>query len=117
MTPKQIEQQKTNGEARDPKWEKESKAFLVGKVCAACGTDKHLQVHHKKPFHLFRSLELVKSNWIVLCETPGKNCHLNDGHLGDWKIYNPLVVQTAKFMLKLHGIAVKMKAQLEKGKK
>lgn len=53
-------------------------------VCAACSTDKKLEVHHIEPFHIFPAKELDLQNLITLC----KNCHLVLGHLRDYDIYN-----------------------------
>jgi hypothetical protein len=52
--------------------------------CAACSTDKKIEVHHIEPFHLFPAKELDLQNLITLC----KNCHLVLGHLRDYDIYN-----------------------------
>jgi len=40
-------------------------------------------------------LELELDNLITLCETKGKKCHLNIGHLGNWKQENPNVINDA----------------------
>ena len=63
--------------------------------CAACGSTRHLVVHHIKPFHLYPELELDPKNLIVLCETPGVNCHLRIGHGREWTLWNPSVVRDA----------------------
>lgn len=87
---------------RSPHWHKVEKDMLAkNKVCAACGTVNRLQVHHKKPFHLYPELELDESNLIVLCMD--KECHLKLGHGGDWKAYNPNVVED---VAKVHGNVV-----------
>lgn len=62
--------------------------------CAACGTNEKLQVHHRKPFHLYPDLELDAGNLLTLCESKNK-CHLKIGHLGNWKKWNPQVVRDA----------------------
>ena len=69
-------------------------------TCAACGKSKlvGLQVHHKKPFHLFPELELDPDNLITLCDDP--QCHLLIGHLDYFKSYNPNVVEDAALWLK-----------------
>jgi len=70
-------------------------------ACAACGTTKDVEVHHKQPFHLFPELELDPANFITLCEgRPGCNCHLTFGHLGNWTLFNPSVVDDAAEYLK-----------------
>jgi hypothetical protein len=63
-------------------------------VCACCGSTKKLNVHHKKPFHLFPELELDLNNLITLCMD--KECHLKIGHGGDFKDYNPNVEEDCK---------------------
>jgi hypothetical protein len=57
-------------------------------TCAACGSVKSLQVHHKFPFHLDPSKELDPSNFITLCERIFTDHHLEIGHLGNFKNYN-----------------------------
>lgn len=76
-------------------------------TCAACGCSKKLQVHHKIPVHVNRSLELTPANLITLCEhtedplaKPDSHCHLKFGHLGNWFNYNKNVeLDTHKSML------------------
>ena len=63
-------------------------------MCRGCGTKKHLQVHHKKPFHLHPELELDPKNLITLCMDVWR-CHIELGHSGDWKAYNPHVEDDA----------------------
>tara|TARA_R110000868_G_scaffold138335_2_gene352369 strand:+ start:2027 stop:2356 length:330 start_codon:yes stop_codon:yes gene_type:complete len=80
---------------RSSHWEATRSLFLkTNPSCAACGGISKLQVHHKQPFHLFPALELDPSNLITLCEEQTK-CHLDIGHLGNWKSFNPLVVEQA----------------------
>jgi len=61
--------------------------------CEACGREIkflrrwRLQVHHIKPFHIFPELELDPDNLMCLCSSPA--CHLDKGHLGDFKSFNP----------------------------
>ncbi len=64
-------------------------------ICALCGGNKKLQVHHIKPFHLNPELELSEDNLITLCESElgGVNCHLHYGHLGNYKSYNENVIR------------------------
>lgn len=61
-------------------------------VCAACGRDDDLEVHHIKPYHKHPELELDDGNLITLCADP---CHLVHGHLLSWKRANPLVREDA----------------------
>jgi 5-methylcytosine-specific restriction enzyme A len=64
--------------------------------CRACGSSKHLNVHHKRPFHLFPELELDRGNLVTLCETPSWNCHFKVGHGGkSWSDYVEGVEESA----------------------
>jgi ribosomal protein S27AE len=62
-------------------------------VCKACGSSVNLNVHHKKPFHLFPELELDYNNLITLCMDGDKDCHLKLGHGGNFRAYNPNVIE------------------------
>ena len=80
--------------SRDGHWSKVRKDWLLEHAfCAVCATRKFLTVHHKVPVSWDRTLELILSNLITLCETPSHNCHLLFGHLGDWKSRNVNVVE------------------------
>lgn len=84
-----------HGMARSPKWPHVEKLHLkLEPVCAACGSNKKLNVHHKKPFHLFPELELDLNNLITLCMD--KECHIKIGHGGNFKDYNPDVAEDAQ---------------------
>ncbi len=63
-------------------------------ICAnpLCKATTHLQVHHKRPYHLFPGLELLPSNFITLCMTE-RECHLKLGHNGNWQKYNARIDQ------------------------
>ena len=89
---------------RSSHWETVRKKHLKSfPTCAACGCSDDLQVHHIKPFHLDPELELEESNLITLCESQDNHkCHLNIGHLGNFKNENPNVVKDAEEALKLH---------------
>jgi len=77
-------------EGRSPKWPAKRASHLIEDPrCNVCGTTQNLNVHHKKPYHLYPALELVDSNLITLCEENG--CHFLYGHGRDWKAYNPHV--------------------------
>jgi hypothetical protein len=77
------------GTKRSDKWETVEKHFReANPTCACCGTDKSLNVHHCKPFHLFPELELEPSNLITLCMNQGKWCHLYIGHCGSFSKWN-----------------------------
>lgn len=59
--------------------------------CAACGSSKALEVHHKVPVHVSRSMELDPTNLITLCQNEkdtAHQCHLMLGHLGNWFNFN-----------------------------
>ena len=62
-------------------------------TCEACGGNTNLNVHHKKPFHLFPELELEPTNLITLCMDGDKDCHIKLGHGDNFKAYNPNVVE------------------------
>lgn len=57
-------------------------------MCKACGTKKHLEVHHIVPVHVNPLIEIVPENLITLCESMGHNCHFIFGHLLDWRSWN-----------------------------
>lgn len=77
------------GKPRDPRWERESATFRVGKVCACCGSAISLEVHHIVPFHDNPALEMDQANWLVLCRT----CHFYIAHLGNWSHWNTQIVE------------------------
>ncbi len=88
-------------EPRSAQWEKVRRAFVEAHpYCSNCGGTKDLEAHHEWPFSWpgGKSKELDPHNLIVLCESPGHNCHLMVGHLGDWHSRNPFVVQMAAEM-------------------
>lgn len=78
-------------------------------TCAACGGKKNLEVHHKIPVHVARSMELDPDNLITLCEwkplatmadvKDKPHCHLDVGHLGNWFSYNKNVEKNAHDLL------------------
>lgn len=85
---------------RSPHWPTvERKYKAKHPVCEICGYDKHIQVHHKKPFHLHPELELDPDNLISLCEPPGRSfkCHLIFGHVGNWRLFNPRIETDAPY--------------------
>ena len=82
---------------RSPKWTQARKKHLeLNPVCAACGSNKKLEVHHIKPVHLFSDLELDPANLITLCADP---CHLLFGHLMNFKSWNKEVVDDCSVYL------------------
>ena len=81
---------------RSPRWDDVRDAHVAKHpTCAACGSTTHLQVHHIKPFHLFRELELDPTNLLTLCEQGDTKCHFRIGHHGSWRKYNENVVHDA----------------------
>jgi hypothetical protein len=83
---------------RSGSWPRVRAAHLAAHpACEVCGGVEKLEVHHRKPFHLDPALELDPANLITLCEANrgGVNCHLFVGHLGNFKAFNPTVVDDA----------------------
>lgn len=78
---------------RSPRWRYVRKVHL-GKnpYCANCGKKKRvgMQVHHIVPFRIDPSKELDPTNLLTLCNNP--RCHLDKGHLGYFKSWNPNVI-------------------------
>ena len=82
-------------EPRSDKWPAVRKRFLIlHPTCVVCGSRKRLVAHHKFHVHLWPELELDESNLIPLCEGPGEH-HLLFGHCGDFKAWNPNVIEDA----------------------
>lgn len=103
---------KLHGQTRSPQWDKARREFIKKHPrCAACGSKilPKLQVHHKRPFHLFPELEMVEKNWIVLCEDGpmNTNCHGLLGHCGNWSDYNENVEADAEHQLSMLASRVK----------
>jgi hypothetical protein len=92
-----MDDQGALGHARSPHWHAVREAHITREpTCQGCGLSHGLNVHHVKPFHLHRDLELDPANLITLCESAGHNCHLWLGHLGSWKSFNARVRIWAK---------------------
>ena len=87
---------KTFGAVRDRRWRGvRTKHLERNPLCALCGSDETLEVHHINPFHSHPELELDPNNLITLCES-GKNgivCHRAFGHLGNYQSVNKNVIQ------------------------
>ncbi len=78
------------GGKRSPHWKKVRKDFLKQhRTCVICGTKSGLQVHHKKPFHLYPELELDLTNLITVCMSFRRHCHLKIAHGGNFISYVP----------------------------
>lgn len=91
-------------------WQRCKREFykVVPRECACCGSKKKIEVHHKKPRHLFPKLALVPSNLIALCGG-GKGCHFHIGHLNSYFTYNEAIQLVAEFTRK-NSIKKKNKA-------
>ena len=86
------------GKRRSSKWSSLQKDFLEkNPACEICGTRKNLQVHHKKPFHLYPELELEESNLVTLCMGL-KECHLRIAHGSSWRCYSPKISDFIKIL-------------------
>lgn len=93
---KSIIREKSKSKKRSSRWDEVRDDFILSHpTCAACGSINRLQVHHILPFHLHPELELEESNLITLCMDI-EECHLNIGHGGSYKCYNPSVIKNAK---------------------
>jgi len=94
----------TGHKPRDSKWRSVRNKIIDDQgSCAICGKTKNLRVHHKIPFHIDPSLELVEENLIVLCENENLNCHFVFGHLMNWNDFNPNIDEDIKFLRKRFG--------------
>ena len=104
-----------HGMARSPKWPHVEKLHLkLEPACACCGSTKKLNVHHKKPFHLFPESELDLNNLITLCMD--KECHIKVGHGGDFKDYNPNVAEDAAKVLANQSLFEEVVTEAEKNR-
>ena len=76
-------------------WRSVRKTHIIAQPwCQCCGTNKNLEVHHFKPWHLYESLRLDPNNLVTLC----RHCHFRFGHFSYWKDYNPnLETELTKF--------------------
>jgi len=91
--------ERSKSKERSPKWDACRDAYLKKHpVCEACGSKKRLQVHHRKPFHLFPELELEESNLVTLCMSY-RDCHLEIGHGFRWPSFNP---RLEEHLVRLH---------------
>lgn len=64
--------------------------------CEVCDTNKNVEVHHKKPVHLFPKEELNPDNLISLCGWRKNDCHRIFGHLGSFSSYNSEIENDSK---------------------
>jgi hypothetical protein len=103
-----IVREKKKSNKRSSKWnEVRDEMVQSHPTCAACGSTKKLQVHHIEPFHLHPELELDIKNLIVLCMDVNE-CHLEIGHGGSFRCYNPRVVaQAQRYLMEKSDIVKK----------
>ena len=88
MSSRKIDEQTHVEESRSPKWSAVRDAFLKDHpACEVCGGKHDLQVHHRKPFHLYPKMELDQANLITLC----RRHHFLQGHLELFDSYNPWI--------------------------
>lgn len=75
--------------------------LMLHPACAACGGREKVQAHHIIPFHVAPDRELDPTNLLSLCETKAPRCHLEVGHHGAWRRWNPDAVKDAAEELNL----------------
>lgn len=96
---------------RSREWPRVRRAHLEREpTCQGCGGTDLLEVHHIVPFHLDRSLELVASNLITLCDGKSYSCHHVLGHFCNWHSWNRDVVKDAEDHLETVRMANHLKA-------
>jgi len=77
---------------RSPRWRAVRARYLrEHPFCAGCGSQRHLQLHHVRPYHLHPELELEPSNLVTACMDTSE-CHLLVCHGDSFRAYNPNVV-------------------------
>jgi hypothetical protein len=82
---------------RSGKWARVRAEWLaVHGTCAACGGTDDLQVHHVRDFADNPDLELDPGNFITLCESPKRLCHIRVGHCWNWHTINEHSRSTAQ---------------------
>lgn len=91
---------------RSSKWRSVREIHLSkNRVCAACGRDKDLDVHHIEPVYIKPERELDPTNLITLCADP---CHLVFGHLMNYKRWNIDVIEDcASYYSKIKNNSIK----------
>ena len=77
---------------RSPEWGPfRDRIVRENPFCAGCSKQTSLEVHHITPFHVRPDLEVDPANVMVLC----RDCHWWIGHLRDWRLHNPHVIEDA----------------------
>lgn len=89
-----------DGASWNGKWRKAKRKFYKKneKKCAVCSGRKSVQLHHKKPRHLFPELALDENNFLPLCNRKGVSCHFLIGHMGSYHTYNANITEVAKLV-------------------
>lgn len=78
---------------RSKRWQTVRHQFVLKfPICECCGTTLNLNVHHIHPVRWYPDLELNPYNFITLC----RRHHLEYGHFGNWKRWNPNVVEMSR---------------------
>jgi 5-methylcytosine-specific restriction endonuclease McrA len=91
-----VSRERRKRKHRHPKWDETAREHLKKHPdCAACGGGKHLQVHHIEPVSNAPARELDPFNLVTMCMSKNE-CHLKIAHGGNWKRYNPKVIEHAK---------------------
>ena len=84
---------------RHKDWAKESWQYLVeNPACLFCEQAAEV-VHHERPVHKFRHLEMVKSNWMEVCH----ECHWAHCHARNWRKW----VHNARLLAKAFREAIR----------
>ena len=80
--------------SRDSGWPGLRKEWLkVFPDCAACGTSRKIEVHHRVPVHVDAAREMDWTNLLTLC----RPCHHMVGHLYNWHDFNPHCAEDAAY--------------------
>ena len=58
-------------------------------MCAICGYEKTLEVHHAVPRHVEPERALDPYNLVVLCD----DCHFHLGHNNNYREYNKDILE------------------------
>lgn len=83
---------------RSHEWPKVRKEHLKHEPdCQWDFCTNNIEVHHIKPFHVDATLELDDNNLITLCDCTNHRCHIDIGHLGNFRTkYNLNVREDCK---------------------
>jgi 5-methylcytosine-specific restriction enzyme A len=74
------------GIPRSSQWPKVRREHLKREpLCQWDFCTNNIEVHHIKPFHIDVMLELDTNNLITLCDCTNHRCHIDIGHLGNFR--------------------------------